>query len=228
MYKTTIVTLLFVAIFESLIIIVGNIFTIFVFWKNRNSLKRTSFLPINLAVADLLVGFAEPKALGTCLPRRLKETSFNVDHSGEIFTTFHISFSFASVFLLALISPKRAYALIWPLRHRAASISNHIYGATLAWVATIRNGALHTLAICDIVNFSYCTVATSFSNKFLFLQSHFGKCICFDLAATPSSSKFQMLHLRFPVSVDNHNICLGIDFAGVVQYIEFHKWDSCN
>ena len=75
MYNTTIITLLFTAILESLIINVGNIFTIFVFWKHRHRLKRTSFLLINLAVADLLVGFTEPIALGTYLPRRLKESS---------------------------------------------------------------------------------------------------------------------------------------------------------
>ena len=142
-------------------VIAGNIFTIFVFWKNRNRLKRTSFLLINLAVADLLVGFAEPIASGAYLPRRLKESSVNIDHNGEIFTAFQASFSFASVVFLALISLERAYALIWPLRHRAASINKYIYGTTLAWVATMCNGALHTLAINDIVNFSYWTVAMS-------------------------------------------------------------------
>ena len=46
-------------LFESLLIFSGNSFTIFVFWKNRNKLKRTSFLLINLAVADLLVGLSQ-------------------------------------------------------------------------------------------------------------------------------------------------------------------------
>ena len=44
MYNTAIIVVLFAAILESLIIIVGNIFTIFVFWKHRNGLKRTFFL----------------------------------------------------------------------------------------------------------------------------------------------------------------------------------------
>jgi len=80
MYNTTIIALLISDIIESIIIIDANIFTIFVFWKNRNGLKRTSFLLINLAVADLLVGFTEPIALGTYLTRRLKKSSFNADH----------------------------------------------------------------------------------------------------------------------------------------------------
>ena len=39
--------------------VLGNTFTVVVFWKNRNKLKRTSFLLINLAVADLLVGLSQ-------------------------------------------------------------------------------------------------------------------------------------------------------------------------
>ena len=56
MYNTAIIVVLF--------IIVGNIFTIFVFWKNRNRLRRTFFLLINLAVTDLFVGFRELIASG--------------------------------------------------------------------------------------------------------------------------------------------------------------------
>ena len=48
-----------IILFESLLIFSGNSFTTFAFWKNRNKLKRTSFLLINLAVADLLVGLSQ-------------------------------------------------------------------------------------------------------------------------------------------------------------------------
>lgn len=41
---------------ESLAIIVGNTISIVVFWKQRSTLKRTSYLLINLSVADLMVG----------------------------------------------------------------------------------------------------------------------------------------------------------------------------
>ena len=46
---------------ESLLIIVGNIITIIVFWKLRCVLKKTYCLLINLAVADLIVGFSAIK-----------------------------------------------------------------------------------------------------------------------------------------------------------------------
>ena len=160
MYKTAILVILFAAILESLIIIAGNMFTIFVFWKNRNSLKRTTCLLINLAVADLLVGFAALLSLGAFeIPGHFKERSFETAHNTNISMAFQITFSFASVFLLALISLERAYALIWPLRHRVASTRGYIYGATFGWITAIFGGVLTLLAVYDILDFSYWMLA---------------------------------------------------------------------
>lgn len=48
---------------ECVFILIGNIFTIYVFSTHRKRLKRTSSLLINLAVVDLLVGLTEPVAI---------------------------------------------------------------------------------------------------------------------------------------------------------------------
>ena len=160
MYNTAIIVVLFATILESSIIIVGNIFTIFVFWKNRNRLRRTTFLLINLAVADLLVGLTEPIALGPFdLAGHLEGTNFNSAHNANISTTFQVTFSCASVFFLTLISLERAYALIWPLRHRVASTKWCIYSATFAWIAAISEWTLILLAVYDILNFAQWIVA---------------------------------------------------------------------
>ena len=162
MYNTAIIVVLFAAILESLIIIVGNIFTIFVFWKHRNGLKRTFFLLINLAVADLLVGFTELVALGPFdIAGHLEETKFNSAHNANISTAFQVTFSLASVFFLALISLERAYALIWPLRHRVSSSKGYIYSATFAWVAAVSSGILTLLAVYNILDLSYWIIAGS-------------------------------------------------------------------
>ena len=50
---------------EAVLIVFGNAFTISVFWTQRSHLKRTYFLLINLAVADLLVGITELIIIGT-------------------------------------------------------------------------------------------------------------------------------------------------------------------
>ena len=47
-----------VYICEAFLILTGNFITIYIFWSIRKRLKRTSYLLINLAVADILVGIA--------------------------------------------------------------------------------------------------------------------------------------------------------------------------
>ena len=56
---TSVIVIHGIIFIESLVIFLGNTFTVVVFWKNRDKLKRTSFLLINLAVADLLVGLSQ-------------------------------------------------------------------------------------------------------------------------------------------------------------------------
>ena len=68
---------------------------------------------------------------------------------------FQVTFSFASILLLALISLERAYALIWPLRHRVASTRGYIYGGTFAWISAISAGAVTLLAVYNIFDFAY-------------------------------------------------------------------------
>ena len=45
-----------VYIFEAVLILGGNFIAVHIFWKIRERLKRASYLLINLAVADALVG----------------------------------------------------------------------------------------------------------------------------------------------------------------------------
>ena len=51
------------------------------------------------------------------------------------------------MFFLVLISLERAYALIWPLRHRVTSTRGYIYSATFTWIAAISAGTLTLLAV---------------------------------------------------------------------------------
>ncbi|CAH3173373.1 unnamed protein product, partial [Porites lobata] len=83
-----------------------------------NKLRRTYILLINLAVADLSVGFAyvTPHLTVLALP---------------------ITFLSTSMFFLVLISLERAFALIWPLLHRTTSTKTFIYGVLAAWLAGV-------------------------------------------------------------------------------------------
>ena len=159
MYYTAVTVVLFAAILESLIIIVGNIFTIFVFWKNRNRLNRTTFLVINLAVADLLVGITEPISIGAFTIPEHFEKKFKSALDANFSSPFQIAVGFSSILFLALISLERAYALIWPLRHRVTSTKAYIYSATLAWIAAIFAGVGTLLTIFNIFDFANWKVA---------------------------------------------------------------------
>ena len=160
MSKTASLAILFVHVFVSLLVFIGNFFTIFVFWKHRTKLKRTSFLLINLAVADLSVGFTAPMVLGTYTIQEEIQGS-NSSDAGKISTALQTTFSLASVFFLVLISLELAYALIWPLRHRASSTKTYIYSVILGWMAVLSVGVVAMLAAYGYLNTSQLWVALS-------------------------------------------------------------------
>lgn len=102
--------IVFIVIFvlEGGAIIMGNTFTIFVFWTQRSHLKRTCFLLINLAVADLPVGITEPIVLGTeKIPRMKAVRREDVDKINSPFSAFQVFGSSMSVIFLCLISLER-------------------------------------------------------------------------------------------------------------------------
>ena len=161
MSETAAFTVLGVATFQSLIIVSGNSLTIFVFWVHRNKLKRTSFLLINLAVADLLVGFNELVVLGTYA--FALHIGIYRDNKTPILvylaTSFRALFSSASLFFLVLISLERAFALIWPLRHRVTSTKTYFYSVVIVWVAGVTVGVLTLLAVYHLLDLPYYFVA---------------------------------------------------------------------
>ena len=114
--------IVFIVIFvlEAASIITGNMFTIFVFWTQRTHLRRTCFLLINLAVADLLVGITEPIVLGTEKIPTMKAAGQmeGVQTMKNPSSAFQVLGSSTSVIFLALISLERAHAVLRPLRHR--------------------------------------------------------------------------------------------------------------
>lgn len=114
MLKSTDILFIITFALEATIIIIGNTFTIFVFWTQRSHLKRTCFLLINLAIADLLVGIAEPIVLGTEKIPKMKVT--RVEDLERIprnlSSTFQILGSCASVIFLALISLEHVHAVL--------------------------------------------------------------------------------------------------------------------
>ena len=151
------VAIIFVAVFvvEAALIILGNAFTIFVFSAptRTSDIRRTCYLLINLAFADLFVGITEPIILGTkkfhdmrattTKPRGMNETNIlrgkreNALPGVWIPGAMQLFSSSASVFFLALISLERAFAVLKPLRHRVVSTRVYIYSIVVVWAVGI-------------------------------------------------------------------------------------------
>ena len=144
MSKTAIIAVWCVAVFQCLIIIIGNGLTIFVFWIHRKRLKRTSIALINLAVADLPVGFSDLlDSTASDLPKKLGRANVNQEIHHRILNWIQLTFSVASILFLVLISLERAFALIQPLRHRTTSTKAYIYSVFIVWLAGIAMSASH-------------------------------------------------------------------------------------
>ena len=163
MSNTIAIVVLSVHILESFLVFTGNIFTVFVFWIHRNELKRTSFILINLAFADLLVGLLEIAMIGTLLlPRHSGLFKVNPQASFEnISISLQFAFSGVSMFFLVLISLERAFALIWPLRHRITSIKTYINSVIIVWLAGITVGAFCSIAVYQIFNMAHYMIVYS-------------------------------------------------------------------
>ena len=144
---TASITVLILLAFLSVIVCISNAFTVFVFWVHQSKLKRKGFLVVNLAVADLLVGLTHTVEVAAfALPRHIGSNETITEMKGSIAAPFLASFSCASVFFLVLISLERAFALIWPLRHRVTRRNVYTYSVVIAWLAGITIGVFSLLA----------------------------------------------------------------------------------
>ena len=137
MPTSTYITLVVIYTVQGIIIIVGNAFTIFVFWTQRSRLTRIYFLLVNLAVADFLVGITELIVIGT-----VKFQDIGEGYAGGVLrqsrsnlsAAFFMLFANSSVYFLALGSLERAFAVLRPIRHRITNSRIYIYSIIIVWV----------------------------------------------------------------------------------------------
>ena len=102
-----------VFISEFLVILIINFITITTFARIRQLRKRSTYLIMNLTVADLLVG-----AVTGPLFVHIKDEEYN-SFEWPIFIgfAFHLTFPIASQVNLCLISLERLHATLFPFRH---------------------------------------------------------------------------------------------------------------
>ena len=104
-------------------IVVGNLVTVVLFVVNRRLRKRSLFLVINMACADLMLGIVTLPIYiySVCL-----EYGFWTGGPPMSLSIFYMAvnsfFTFASLNSAAFISSERFYAMQWPLNHLTLSM----------------------------------------------------------------------------------------------------------
>ncbi|XP_078364538.1 trace amine-associated receptor 7e-like [Oculina patagonica] len=102
-----------VFITEFFVILIINAITITAFARIRHLRKRSTYLIINLTVADLLVG----AVTGPLFVYYEKEENFGFTWKSLISFAFAVTFTVASQVNLCLISLDRLHATLFPFRH---------------------------------------------------------------------------------------------------------------
>ena len=160
--NTIFITFTVIYVLEAIVIIIGNAFTIFVFWSQRLYLRRTFFLLTNLAITDLLVGITEPIILATeKTPSGEAVIRAQEKRVENLSSALQLGCASASVLFLALISLERVYAVLWPLRHRVIGSRVYICSIIIMWTLGLCVFGLSILAIYNVMASVYFTVPVS-------------------------------------------------------------------
>ena len=126
---------------EAVSIVVGNLVTIVLFAVNRDLRKKSLYLIINVAFADLMYG-----ALLTPFDIYFIYVGYFYElwSGNQSSTALNISYHIISFFLVqnsltssALISCERFYAVYWPLKHRTLSLREYCIVIFVTWSSSI-------------------------------------------------------------------------------------------
>ena len=100
------------------------------FFNQRRTLKQTSYVIINLALADLSVGLS-----GGCFAVENLVSRYTGKKPTEIgCLTVDVFSESASLTFLVLVSLERMHAVFWPFRHRMTEPRSYIYAICIVWL----------------------------------------------------------------------------------------------
>ena len=123
-----------VYICKAIWILTGNSVTVYIFWSIRKRLKRSSYLLINLAVADIFVGIGLTLLIGADIAVMVKRNVLS-----ETIILIDISATVASLASLVLISLERMFAILWPFRHRLLKTQYLYVSIGCVWLLSALN-----------------------------------------------------------------------------------------
>ena len=131
------ITWMVVGLTESVTIIALNSLTVIAFGRDRNLRKRSTYLMISLAVADMLSGGTSTLALFYTVGALCNFWRYNIKHWYQIPGVLVTWFLVCSLTNMAVISLERLNATFWPLRYRTIKKSVYWVIIIAIWLITL-------------------------------------------------------------------------------------------
>lgn len=118
-----------------IVITVGNSIAVAVFLRKSFLVKKSSYLLVNLTIADLLVGVTGV-VFGILI---VSDSFFNMTGTEFIFlvTSVMLFKLLASLISLVVISFERVFAVFWPFHHRLAKRCHYFTAIAFVWFASV-------------------------------------------------------------------------------------------
>ena len=132
------VSLVSAFIFESVMIVGGNLLTIILFVREKTLRKKSLFLVMNMALADVLLGAVSLPLFVYLLGAyyhlwAASKSTFNF----YLFHFLDVTFSQSSLISAVFISCERFYAVYWPLKHKTLSTRAYGFVIFMVWSLAI-------------------------------------------------------------------------------------------
>ena len=123
-------------VFKAVSIVAGNSLLIILFGLKKKLRKKSLFLIVNMALADVLLG-------AVTLPLMIY---LRISHTSNIFVFLsYYLFSLASLISAVFVSCERFYAICRPLKHRTLSFTTYRTAIVVAWVLAVLSSTALTL-----------------------------------------------------------------------------------
>ena len=168
--QVEVITLSVVFSLEAVLIVEGNFLTIGLFAKEKKLRKKSLFLAVNMAFADLISGAVSlPLYVYSSVgpSYRLWKTSYKaLDIGWDVTDT---TFSQASLISAVFISFERFYAIYWPLKHRTLSTKAYYITIVTIWALALLVSAVFNLVKYLISDKAATYAWMSFPLLFLFI-----------------------------------------------------------
>ncbi|KAL9986071.1 hypothetical protein ACROYT_G000143 [Oculina patagonica] len=147
-------------ILASVFISIGNLLTIVLFTVNKTLRKKSLFLVINMAFADLMLGTVTLPIYIYIVGAYYQLWTGGWTMSLLIFfRTFDTAFSQTSLIFAAFISGERFYAIYWPFKHRTLSMRAYRIVIFVLWTLALITAAI-TVALKEVMSLEYSVYAS--------------------------------------------------------------------